>query len=164
MEVDKLTHSIENVITGDSFETNVSALTKTELKSIKKAEWLYDWANEVQDEFKTVYKLTVAGNPGIIQGLISIEDRNDHIFMCLLETAKFNKGKNRVYVGVPGNLVAFACKLSDDMGYKGIVSFFAKTKLIGNYRETLGAKVLFGNQMIIDELSARKLIFQYFKQ
>ena len=84
--------------------------------------------------------------------------------MHLIESAKFNKGKHKVYVGVPGNLVAFACKLSNDKGYKGVVSFFAKTKLVEHYKESLGAKVLFGNQMAIDEVNANKLIFKYYKQ
>ena len=83
--------------------------------------------------------------------------------MHLIESAKFNKGRQKVYLGVPGNLVAFACKLSNDKGYKGVVSFFAKTKLIDHYKETLGAKVLFGNQMVIDEINAGRLILKYFK-
>lgn len=118
---------------------------------------------ELKDPTKVIYKLTIAENINIIQGLISIEDRQDHIFMHLIESAKFNKGKRKVYYGVPGNLVAYACKLSQEKGYQGIVSFFAKTKLIDHYKISLGAKVLFGNQMIIDELNAKKLILRYFK-
>ena len=162
--IDKLTNSIENVISGDSFDTEVSVLTEADLKLIKKIQWLFDWKKETNDSTKTVYKLTIVENPKIIQGIISIEDRGDHIFMHLIESAKFNRGKQKVYLGVPGNLVAFACKLSDEKGYKGVVSFFAKTKLVDHYKESLGAKVLFSSQMVIDEINARKLIFKYFKQ
>jgi hypothetical protein len=35
-ETDKLTHSIENVISGDSFPTEISPLTKPDLKQISK--------------------------------------------------------------------------------------------------------------------------------
>lgn len=39
--VDKLTNSLENVITGDSFRTEVSVLTKADLKSVSKSNgWL----------------------------------------------------------------------------------------------------------------------------
>jgi len=138
-------------------------LVKPELKLLKKKDWLFDWPHETIDPTKTVYKLTIVENPKIIQGIISIEDRGDHLFMHLIESAKFNKGKQKVYLGVPGNLVAFACKLSTDKGYNGVVSFFAKTKLVDHYKESLGAKVLFGSQMVIDELNARKLILKYFK-
>jgi hypothetical protein len=50
--------------------------------------------------------------------------------MHLIESAKFNKGKNKIYIGVPGNLVAFACKLSFDKGYDGYLAFDAKTVLV----------------------------------
>ena len=43
-EIDKLTNSIENVITGDSFATDVSIVTLSDLKSItKKNKWQFDW-------------------------------------------------------------------------------------------------------------------------
>ena len=35
-EVDKLTRSIENVVSGDSFQTDVSNLLKTDLKQVTK--------------------------------------------------------------------------------------------------------------------------------
>jgi hypothetical protein len=162
-EIDRLTNSIQNVISGDSFDTVISLMSINEQKLLKKIDWVFDWKKELKNSIKSVYKLTIAENINIIQGLISIEDRNDHIFMHLIESAKFNKGKQKVYYGVPGNLVAFACKLSQEMGYEGVVSFFAKTKLVDHYKVSLGAKVLFGNQMIIDELSAKKLITRYFK-
>lgn len=162
-EIDRLTNSIQNVITGDSFDTHVSALDANDHKLIKKADWVFDWKKELKNPDKTIYKLTIAANISIIQGLVSIEDKGDHVFMHLIESAKFNKGKHKVYYGVPGNLVAFACKLSLEKGYGGVVSFFAKTRLIDHYKSSLGAKVLFGNQMLIDELSAGRLIERYFK-
>ena len=162
-EIDRLTNSIQNVVTGDSFDTVVSLITVNEQRQVKKTEWLFDWKKELNDSRKSVYKLTIAENINIIQGLISIEDKNDHIFMHLIESAKYNKGKQKIYYGVPGNLVAFACNLSCEKGYGGVVSFFAKTKLIDHYKDSLGATVLFGNHMIIDELNAKKLIERYFK-
>jgi hypothetical protein len=162
-EIDRLTNSIQNVISGDSFDTVITLIIQNDQKLLKKVDWVFDWKKELLDSTKSIYKLTIAENIEIIQGLISIEDRNDHVFMHLIESAKFNKGKQKVYYGVPGNLVAFACKLSDEKGYGGVVSFFAKTKLIDHYKISLGAKVLYGNQMIIDELNAQKLILRYFK-
>jgi len=50
--------------------------------------------------------------------------------MHLIESAPFNIGKTKVYLGIPGNLVAFACKLSFQRGGEGYISFIAKTKLI----------------------------------
>ena len=45
--IDKLTNSIENVQSGDSFPTEISLLNKLELKNItKKNGWKFNWANE----------------------------------------------------------------------------------------------------------------------
>ena len=129
---------------------------------IKKKDWLFDWSSEAKIKDKTVYKLVIVNNPGIIQGLISLQDRGDHIFMHLIESNKFNRGARKIYLGVPGNLVAFACKLSFDKGYEGYVSFESKTKLINHYSQTLGAELLFGNIMAIDTSAAAKLIDQYY--
>ena len=50
--------------------------------------------------------------------------------MNLLESAPFNVGKKKLYEGVSGNLVAFACKLSFQKGFEGYVAFTSKTNLI----------------------------------
>ena len=38
IEIDKLTRSIENAITGDSFKTEIVVLTTADLRSIRKAD------------------------------------------------------------------------------------------------------------------------------
>jgi hypothetical protein len=98
----------------------------------------------------------------IIQGLISLEIKSDHVYMHLVESAPFNKGKMKIYAGVPGNLVAFACKLSFQRGHEGNVSFFSKTQLVQHYIDTLGAIHFGGRVMIIDTNAALKLLNKYF--
>ena len=39
-EVDKLTNSIENAISGDSFRTEISVVTLQDLKKCSKEKWL----------------------------------------------------------------------------------------------------------------------------
>lgn len=101
-------------------------------------------------------------NRNIIQGILSISDYEDHIFMHLIESAPFNFGKPKLYEGVPGNLVAYACKVSWEKGYQGFVAFVSKTKLIRHYEETLGAYCIGGQRMAIGTEAAAKLIKQYF--
>jgi hypothetical protein len=162
-EIDKLTNSIENTITGEVFETEVVQLTLIDSKQIQKADWQFDWKKEIKNNTKSVYKLTTANNPNIIQGLISIEDKQDHIFMHLIESAKFNKKTNKVYLGVPGNLVAFACKVSFEKGYQGFIAFDAKSTLIKHYQKSLYATHFRGLRMFIETNAALRLISQYFK-
>ncbi len=162
-EVDKLTNSIENVVTGDSFATEISIVTLADLKNItKKNKWQFDWKFEYKQPQREVYKLTIVNNQQIIQGLIGIEIKTDHVYMHLVESAPFNKGKAKMYAGVPGNLVAFACKLAFQRGHEGNVSFFAKTQLIQHYIDSLGAMHVGGRIMIIDTIAALKLIDKYF--
>lgn len=161
--IDRLTNSIENTSTGEVFDTEVVRLTVKDLKQIHKADWQFDWKKEIKDKTKEVYKLTTVNNPTIIQGLLSIEDKQDHIFMHLIESAKFNKHKDKVYVGVPGNLVAYACKVSVDKGYQGFLAFDAKSVLIRHYQETLFATHFRGLRMFIETNAALRLISQYFK-
>jgi len=56
-EVDKLTRSIENVKTGDSFATAVSLLLKDDLKYVnKKNGWKFNWKDEGFD--RSLYQVS----------------------------------------------------------------------------------------------------------
>jgi len=163
-EVDKLTNSIENVKSGDSFTTEISLLSKSELINLtKKNGWQFNWESEFKIPSREVYKLTITNNPNIIQGLVCLEVKKDYVYMHLIESAPFNIGKNKTYLGVPGNLVAFACKLSFQRGGEGYVSFISKSKLVEHYEKTLGAVRVGGNNMIIRSEEALKLTNKYFK-
>ena len=162
-EIDKLTNSIENSITGEIFDTEVTCLYWNESRQIKRSEWGFEWQKEFLDPAKEIYKLTTTNNPTIIQGLICFQDKKDHLFLPLIENAKFNKGHSKVYRGVAGNLVAFSCKVSFEKGYDGVVAFIAKSKLVEHYQLTLGAKQFGGsNRMFIDTKESLALVKQYY--
>ena len=162
--IDSLTNSIVNTISGDSFQTEISILTKSDLKTIlKKNGWNFNWRKEHKDLSKEVYKLTIVNNPNVVQGLMSITVEKDHVFINLLESAPFNIGKSKLYEGVAGNLVAYACKLSFQKGYEGFVAFTAKTQLIEHYEKTLGAYHFMNQRMIIDSSASKNLVEKYFK-
>ena len=158
-DIDRLTNSIVNRFTGDSFDTDFMELHIDELNSLKKG-WKFDWSKEFSDG--KVYKLVIRHYPEVIQGLISLIDKKDHLFMNLLESAPHNFGNKKIYEGVAGNLVACACKLSFECGYSGYVAFEPKTKLIEHYKKTLNAKLISNNRMIIDIGAASLLIKKYF--
>ena len=163
-EVDAITNSIRNVISGDSFQTEVYRLAKTDLKQItKKDKWNFNWKSELEDNAKEVYKLTIVNNPNVIQGLLSLSVEQDHIYISLLESAPFNIGKKKIYEGVAGNLIAYACKISFQRSFDGFVAFDAKTKLIEHYKNTLNAKLIGDKRMIIDHFAANILVGKYFK-
>jgi hypothetical protein len=75
IEIDKLTNSILNTISGDSFPTDVYPVSKADLvKVTKRNGWLFSWSAEMKQSDRQVYKLTIRGNIDIIQGLASISD------------------------------------------------------------------------------------------
>jgi hypothetical protein len=163
--IDRLTNSILNRISGDSFMTEVSLLSIRELKGLtRKKGWLFDWKKEINGPGKEVYKLNILNNPQIIQGLLSLTPKDGHVYINLLESAPFNRGEQKLYEGVAGNLVAFACRLSFQRGLDGFVAFHSKTRLVDHYIKTLGAKHYGASLMVIESDSAEVLVKKYFKQ
>ncbi len=122
----------------------------------------FDWKKEAKAPDRDVYKLTIVNNLSVIQGLISLKVQSDHVFLHLIESAPFNKGNQKVYAGVPGNLVAYACKLSFQRGCDGYVMFIAKTKLIDHYTKVLGATHIGAQRMVINTTAALKLTDKYY--
>ena len=162
IHIDRLTNSLRNAVTGDVFDTELHRITAKD-KPLLKNHWLFDWLKELKNTETEVWKLVIVHNPTVIQGLLSMSNRDDHIFVNLVENAYFNIGKTKVYEGVGGNLFAFACKRSFDSGYDGVVSFIAKSTLVRHYEQALGAERLGSSlRMVIDTPQARSLCERYF--
>jgi hypothetical protein len=159
-----LTGTIQDALTGEAFGSSITCIASTKRQQIKAADWLFDWHSELCRRDRMVFKVELLHDRSKVQGLVSIADKKDHIFMHLIESAAWNKGKNKLYCGVAGNLVACACKLSFELKYDGIVSFIPKTQLVDHYQKTLGAKLFGPNRMFIDTREALTLTKHYLKQ
>lgn len=157
--IDKLTKSIEEISTGLNNATLILPLKLDDLLGLI---WQFDWVVELEQESHFVYKLVTINNPNIIQGLICLERKPDHIYIHLLESSAFNKGSQKQFLGVAGNLVAYACKQSFHFGNDGNVSFIAKEQLIDHYEKSIGAFHFGNRRMIINTNAAKKLVNQYF--
>lgn len=49
VEIDELTNSIRNVSSGNRFSTDISRITKTDLKKVtQKDDWQFDWRLELK--------------------------------------------------------------------------------------------------------------------
>jgi hypothetical protein len=57
----------------------------------------------------------------------------------LVESSPENFGTQKKFLGIGGNLFAFACKKSFEKGFMGNIAFISKTSLIEHYSLTLGA-------------------------
>ena len=164
-EIDKITESIENADTGETLNTLVLPVTKDDLKeATKRNGWLFDWKLEFSKTEHQVYKLVTEQEPQTIQGMVSLEKLEDHVFMHLVENAPYNIGKGKKYIGVCGNLTAFGCKLSMGYGFDGVIAFVPKTELIAHYEKTLGAVMISKRRMAIYEERAKLLLDKYFPE
>lgn len=153
---------IINRISQEQFQTSCFELTGKDVGRLTKKLWLFNWKKEINSTDRTVYKLTTKENPDVIQGLISWSDLGDHLFVNLVESAIFNRGKERLYQGVAGNLFAVVCQKSFSKGYDGFVVFESKTALISYYRDLLGAQRIGSSaRMFIDTPTAAQLINVY---
>ena len=156
-------NSIQDTTTGKSLFIDILPFDKTDLKQVlKKNRWKFNWRDEFKNKNHCIYKLVIR-NGTVIQGLISIEKMPNFIEMHLIETAPHNYGRNKKYTRVPGNLVAYICKMSFDSGFEGVVSFMPKTGLIQHYINTLGAELIYKNKMAINTSNAKKLLYLYYK-
>ena len=49
-EIDKLTNSIENSLTGEIFDTEVTRMLQKEIRQIKKSDWVFDWQKKLMPD------------------------------------------------------------------------------------------------------------------
>nr|WP_293993873.1 minor capsid protein [uncultured Fusobacterium sp.] len=165
IEIDEMTPCLRRL------KDNV--IVKTEVKEIKYRksdfkDWLFDWSKTEKKGYQIL--ALYADGDDRIQGAISIKPRKDNLTVeiDIAESAPFNssynkKIKGKEYNGVGAHLFAEVCKRSFDLGYDGYVEFIAKTNLISYYQKELGAALIGGQKMVIDEFSAKKLVDRYYK-
>jgi len=74
IEIDELTNSIENRVTGDVFDTDIFQLSSKDIRQINKSAWQFNWQEQLKLHDRETFKLVIKNNPKIIQGLISLSD------------------------------------------------------------------------------------------
>lgn len=119
----------------------------------------FDWSIYINHSEIEVYKMTISGYDEI-QGAIALENREDHVFVHLIESAPHNRF-SKVFDYVGEHLIAFACKRSIELGHDGYIAFQAKTRLVPYYEKNMDAQHIKSGYMIITDSVARKLIMLY---
>lgn len=165
VKVDDMANSVVHRPSGQVFPTAI--LLWRDLPDTSKASvaaWRFDWAKEIRRTDSDVVGLLAQGYE-TIRGLMALEARGDHVFVVLIESAPHNIGENQLFMGVAGNLSAYACGRSFALGFDGYIAFDAKNELIEHFKTSLAAhRVGSSNRMIVDTTSARRLIAQYQKE
>ncbi|MCL2821063.1 MAG: hypothetical protein FWD38_09630 [Oscillospiraceae bacterium] len=162
--IDKLTPCLEEISTGNIFQTTFSVAKVDELSRLQANNWNFNWTDNELSRYN-IYKLQLK-NDDIIQGLVAAEVVRGAVHIRLAESAPHNIGKNKKYSGVGGHLFAIAIKLSNAMGFNGYVFFDAKNmKLVDHYTENFGANRIPTRvhifRMEINEINAQELLEKY---
>jgi hypothetical protein len=124
--------NIVEVLTGNICPIEVLPVTNTDFTSISKARYFFDWKEEKKEE---VYKLVLKGQKDIL-GLVSIEriPSEWRIHIRLLTVSLENKGKEKQFDKITGNLIAYVAKIAlADFGQMACVSLRPKSSIAKHY-------------------------------
>lgn len=123
---------IVEVSTGIEFEIQILPIKNTDFKLLGKERYFFNWRNERNYE---IYKLQKVNSSDIL-GLISIEPIPNEwrIHIRLLTVSKENKGNQKKYDKIAGNLMAHVAKIAvAEFGELACVSLKPKTKIAKHY-------------------------------
>jgi len=146
--------------TGKKYNAVAEKITETEIKKNQHQFKDFDFTKS-QNEGYTVYKICLAGEENILQGMVAVKHSTGFLECGNMETNDFNKSPINLYQYVGKSIIALCCKISQDEGYDGVIAFYAKNHLFAYYSR-YGADILFGLRMFIDDKAAQKLIDLYF--
>lgn len=123
---------ITEVSTYREYTIEILPVEDTDYKSLKKARYFFDWKEEKEQE---VYKLIRDGSEEIL-GVISVEriPTEWRIHIRLLTVSRENKGKDKKYDKIAGNLIAYVSKLAvEEFGELACISLRPKTLIAQHY-------------------------------
>jgi len=134
-------------------------IEKSDYRIIPKSKFWFDWKQESSFE---VYKLVLKENQEIL-GLVSLNrfGKESRIKIRLLAASKENRGKNKKYDRITGNLLAFAgIESIKAYGAMACISLIPKTALISHYEEKY-SMLQAGKSMFLEGMALLALINEY---
>src|SRR6056297_1063307 len=125
---------IIEISTSKAYSVEVLPIDYDDFKVIKKDRYFINWKTEKDEE---VYKLRIIGSNDIL-GLVSIEriPQEWRLHIRLLTVSKENKGKQKRFDNITGNLSAHIAKISvREYGELACVSLKRKLQIGKHYIE-----------------------------
>lgn len=126
------------VETGQSLKVVIEPVEKSDFKNLTKTNYFFDWKLERSHE---IYKLRLEGE---ILGLVSFEriPNEWRIHIRLLTVSVENKGRDKKYEHIIGNLLTFVSKLAiKDYAELSCVSLVPKSKIAQHYIEKYNMRI-----------------------
>ncbi|WP_462317361.1 hypothetical protein [Marinilabilia sp.] len=125
---------IIDISTGEKHPIDILPVEIEDYKTLKKDRYFFDWTIEKDQE---VYKLQMKGSSDIL-GLISIEriPQEWRIHIRLLTVSKENKGNEKKFDQIAGNLITHVAKIAiREFGELACVSLRPKSQIAQYYIE-----------------------------
>lgn len=128
---------VVEVETGNKLKVEIVPIVDRDYDRITKKRFWFDWKEE---KGQKVFKLQIQGSEKIL-GLMSIEDikKESRIEIRLLAVSVENRGADKTYEHIIGDLIAFASIYSLRLyGELACVSLIPKTQLVQHYIDKYG--------------------------
>lgn len=143
-------------------EAFITAVESGDFKKITRRRFFFDW-KLVRDSCR-LYKLILAGS-GEILGLMGLMDHPEEkrVEILLLAVSAENKGAAKIYDGIAGCLIGYACRDAlEKYDAYAIVSLTPKTLLKAHYMEKYGMADA-GRQVYLEKSALKNLLQKYDK-
>lgn len=151
---------IIKVVTGAKKAIIIREAGTKDFKLLVKKRFSFVW--KTFKNTTTVYKLQIEREDDIL-GVMGLIDRpvEKRIEIKLLSSSAENIGKGKVYEGIAGCLIAFACRLAvTKYGAEACVSLVTKTELIKHYMQKYYMQNA-GWQLYLEGKESNKLLKEY---
>jgi hypothetical protein len=152
--------AIIEVATGRKLQSSVTPLVNADFKQITKKRYFFDWKKE--RGISDLFKLTLKGESEIL-GLLALVDfpREFRMQIHLLCVSRENQGKDKIYEGIAGSLIAFAGRVAITKYFEqACISLLPKTELRSHYKSKYGM-MDGGPQLFLEGSRLNDLIKKY---
>jgi hypothetical protein len=145
--------------TGKSYQVEIKSVESGDFKRIKKRRYFFDWEKENGQE---LYKLIIVGTNDIL-GLVSCErmPKEWRIHIRLLTVSHENKGSDKKYENIAGNLITFISKIAvKEYAEFACVSLKPKGVIAQHYIDKYGMNIA-GTTLSVEIIEILSLINMY---
>jgi hypothetical protein len=152
---------ITEIKTGIKKKVEITTLRKDDIKRLPKSRYSFDWSKV--DKSATIFILNEVGSGDILGAIAILKFPDEFRYeIKLLAVSRENVGSKKIYEGIAGCLMAYACKeCLKENGELACVSLVPKTKLKPHYIKKYGMEDA-GWQIFLAELPLLKMINTYY--
>ncbi|NOQ25420.1 MAG: N-acetyltransferase [Bacteroidales bacterium] len=144
---------------GKSHQVKIEPVESGDYKNITKRRYFFDWAEEKEWE---IYKLRIIDSSDIL-GLVSFEriPTEWRIHIRLLSVSKENRGSDKKYKHIAGNLITFVSKIAiKEYAELACVSLKPKEIIAQHYIDKYGMNIT-GMTLSVEIIEIMNLINTY---